>query len=64
MHNPNRSQLQYEVDNFPECPGDPNGQHCGHLDTHDECCDCNISIDEYGDVVAPTRANRRRIDEV
>ena len=60
--NENRSQLQYEEvdDNFPVCPGDSNGQHCGHLDTHDSCCDCNISFDDNGDVIPPTGAVSRR----
>ena len=64
MFNPNRSQLQYEADNnFPKCPGDPNGQHCGHLDTHDDCCDCNISFDDNGNVIPPTRATPPRSSE-
>ena len=59
MFDPNRSQLQYEVDNFPPCPGDINGQHDAHLDTHDECCDCDISFDKYGDVIPPTKATNK-----
>ena len=54
--NPNRSQLQYEEDNFPKCPGDSNGQHCGCLDTHDVCCACDISFNDSGEVVPPIKA--------
>ena len=61
-YNPNRSQLQYEDDdNFPICPGNEIGQHCGHLDTHESCCDCDISSDEYGDVIPPTKALNVRV---
>ena len=54
IFNPNRSQLQYECDYCPPCPRDKNGQHCRHFDTHDSCCDCDISIDDEGNIIPPT----------
>ena len=59
MFDKNRSQLQYEDDNFPSCLGDTNGQHCSCFDIHDTCCDCDISFDvslnDNGVFVPPTK---------
>ena len=34
----NRCELQ--TDDDPRCPSHSSGLHCGHMDTHDVCCDC------------------------
>ena len=43
-----RSTLQAETPDIPVCQGHVDGIHCGHLDTHDSCCDCNLEVGEDG----------------
>ena len=42
-----RSELQEAED--PKCTGHESGLHCGHMDTHDSCCDCNWHTNADGD---------------
>ena len=43
-----RSELQAEDPHITTCPGNADGVHCGHLDTHDSCCDCDVRAGNDG----------------
>ena len=33
------------------CHAHPSRDHCGHIDTHDSCCDCGLTVEGEDDPV-------------